>query len=81
MANNERVTNMAYVNSTRVESGLVDRLAALVAAYREARAKRLVYRQTLNELSALSGRELADLGLDRSNIRSVAYEAAYGETK
>ena len=68
---------MEYVNSTRVENGLADRLSAFVEAFRTNRAKRRVYRQTLNELSALSARELADLGLNRSNIRSVAHEAAF----
>ncbi|UWQ57225.1 DUF1127 domain-containing protein [Leisingera caerulea] len=36
-----------------------------------------LYRQTVNELSALSGRELADLGLSRCEIKRVAYQAAY----
>lgn len=36
-----------------------------------------LYRQTVNELSELSGRELADLGLNRSMIKRVAYQAAY----
>lgn len=35
-----------------------------------------VYRQTFNELSNLSHRELADLGLDRSELRRVAQESA-----
>lgn len=37
-----------------------------------------VYRQTRDELGALSDRELTDLGLHRSGIRAVALEAAYG---
>ena len=37
-----------------------------------------LYRQTVNELRSLSGRELADLGLSRSVIRATAYEAVYG---
>ncbi|MEX0351513.1 MAG: DUF1127 domain-containing protein [Paracoccaceae bacterium] len=36
-----------------------------------------VYRRTLGELSALSERELADLGMHRSMIRRIAMEAAY----
>jgi len=36
-----------------------------------------LYPQTVSELSALSGRELADLGLNRSEIKRVAYQAAY----
>ncbi|WP_298846890.1 DUF1127 domain-containing protein [uncultured Ruegeria sp.] len=35
-----------------------------------------MYRQTVSELSALSNRELADLGLHRSMIRRVAMQAA-----
>ena len=31
----------------------------------------------MNELQGLSNRELADLGLSRSEIRRVAYHAAY----
>ena len=45
--------------------------AVRVANYR-------VYRKTVNELSALSSRDLDDLGLNRSMIKRVALEAAYG---
>ncbi|MDA7425507.1 DUF1127 domain-containing protein [Thalassococcus lentus] len=40
-------------------------------------ARRRVYKQTFGELSALSNRELADLGLNRTEIRRIAYQAAY----
>ena len=40
-------------------------------------AKRATYRATVAELNTLSGRDLADLGIHRSSIRSIAYEAAY----
>jgi uncharacterized protein YjiS (DUF1127 family) len=33
------------------------------------------YRETVNELSRLSNRELADLGIARNNIRYVARKA------
>ncbi|WP_333682751.1 DUF1127 domain-containing protein [Pontibaca methylaminivorans] len=36
------------------------------------------YRQTLNALAELDDRALHDLGLQRSSIKSVAYQAAYG---
>lgn len=36
-----------------------------------------LYRQTVNELNELTMRELADLGLNRSMIKRVAYQAAY----
>lgn len=38
-----------------------------------------VYRTTLGELEMLNDRELADLGLNRSVLRSVAYQSAYEE--
>jgi len=39
---------------------------------------RSFYRRTLRELSDMSGRELADLGLHRSEIRRVAFDSVYG---
>ena len=70
---------MAYTQSVQMNapalSWVSETLHALAARF-EAYA---AYRTTLNELSSLSGRELADLGLNRSTIRSVAYEAAYGK--
>ncbi|MEO0916712.1 MAG: DUF1127 domain-containing protein [Pseudomonadota bacterium] len=36
-----------------------------------------VYRTTLNELNNLGDRELNDLGLQRSNFREIARNAAY----
>ncbi len=55
---------------TRV-SGLVGELTQRFARYK-------TYRRTLEELEALSDRELTDLGLSRSMTRSIAYKAAYG---
>jgi uncharacterized protein YjiS (DUF1127 family) len=37
-----------------------------------------IYRKTLAELSMLTRRELSDLGLNRSMLKNVALEAAYG---
>lgn len=39
------------------------------------------YRKTVFELSALSDRDLADLGLNRSGIKASAREAVYNETR
>jgi uncharacterized protein YjiS (DUF1127 family) len=36
-----------------------------------------LYRQTLKELSVLDERQLADLGLTRSMLDRVAFQAAY----
>jgi len=44
----------------------------------KAAAKRALFRKTFAELDALSNRDLADLGMHRSTIKSVAYQAAYG---
>ncbi len=67
---------MALVQDIRIaDTGF----AAQWAKVSEALARRKVYRQTLAELRALSGRELDDLGIHRSMITRVAYEAAYGK--
>ncbi|MBN2741499.1 MAG: DUF1127 domain-containing protein [Rhodobacteraceae bacterium] len=67
---------MALVQNIRTtETGL----SAVVTKISEALARRKVYRQTLNELRSLNGRELDDLGLHASMITRVAYEAAYGK--
>ncbi|SFR43535.1 DUF1127 domain-containing protein [Litoreibacter janthinus] len=68
---------MAYTTSIRTTPTLLERLVAFKDDLAERRAKHRVYVQTLNELEALSGRELADLGLCRANLKSIAYEAAY----
>lgn len=36
------------------------------------------YRATLGELEALSDRELADLGLSRTDIRAIARQSVWG---
>lgn len=48
-----------------------------VSALQERLAKRSVYATTVRELQSLSNRELADLGISRSSISSIAYEHAY----
>lgn len=45
---------------------------------RDALAKRKVYRATFYEISALTDRDLKDLGIARSNIKRLSLEAAYG---
>lgn len=44
---------------------------------KQALARRKVYHTTLSELSALTDRDLKDLGIPRSSIKRVAMEAAY----
>lgn len=71
---------MAYVANTQTaNAGIVDRIAAFFKTVAERNAQYLVFRQTVNELSELSTRELADLGIHRGNINTIAKEAAYGK--
>lgn len=68
---------MAYATQIHAASPIFGRIAAFFAQIKERHAAHRVYRTTLDELSALSARDLADLGIDPSNIKSIAYEAAY----
>lgn len=70
------MTFTSYGNATATV-GLRDRLTARLHGVRADYAKWRIYRTTVNELSALTNRDLADLGLSRSMISSIAYEAAY----
>jgi uncharacterized protein YjiS (DUF1127 family) len=68
---------MAFTNTTSAPvasaaTGISTLLNTLVARYKKHR----VYRETVEGLSALSNRELADLGMGRSDIARVAIEAA-----
>ena len=58
---------------------LRDRLVARIDAFRVEAGKRRGYRKTFSELSALSNRDLAYLGISRSGIKAIALEAAYGK--
>ena len=64
---------MAYVNVTNAPS-IADRFNALLAGMATRRTQRRVYRATFDELSSLSNRELSDLGMCRSQIRSIALD-------
>lgn len=61
----------AIAETTGKAIGFFANLAEAIALHRQ-------YRQTINELSGLSGRELTDLGLNSSSIYAAAYEAVYG---
>lgn len=70
---------MAFVtaNDFNTETTFTARIAAFAAEKREAFANYRLYRKTVNELSALSGAELADLGMTRASIHSAAHQAVY----
>lgn len=68
---------MAYVNSRATSVGLIDRLISALTHVKAAIERRRLYVQTLDELNALTDRELADLGISRAKVADVAREAAY----
>jgi uncharacterized protein YjiS (DUF1127 family) len=77
----ERTSTMTFYTDTASNATLVERLMATVsnvfATLAERHAKRRVFNTTLNELGSLSNRDLADLGISRSEVRRIAWEAAY----
>lgn len=70
---------MAYTSQTRapIQSAFNSRADGILAALRIRFDRWNLYRRTLNEMQALSNRELADLGLHRSELRRVAWQAVY----
>ena len=70
---------MAYASNNQgiAQNGLTARFDAILIDIRARLARRRVFNQTRHELQALSNRELADLGLSRSEIRRIAWQAAY----
>ncbi len=67
---------MAHVSIQSTHGiGLVERTGAFLQRLRKAWDEHSMAIRTYNELNALSDRELADLGLHRSNIRQVAQDA------
>ena len=75
-----RVLEMAHYQITSFSNGSVaDRAAAAFATAREAFAQYRSYRITVEELRALSDRELSDLNIARGAIRGIARESVYGQ--
>ena len=70
---------MAFATEIHALNGdITHRIAAAFKSVAARYASYRVYRNTVSELSALSDRDLADLGLCHSNINQIAHEAAYG---
>ncbi len=68
---------MAVTTTNTAHKGAINLgFSSLIEAAKVRFVRHRMYRQTVNELSALSSRELADLGLHRSMIRRVAMQAA-----
>jgi uncharacterized protein YjiS (DUF1127 family) len=76
----EEDTIMAYANTQTVAGIQVGGwMGDVLAKWNVARERRAVYLQTLNELSAMSDRDLADINVARVSIEEIAHEAAYGK--
>ncbi|WP_084863210.1 DUF1127 domain-containing protein [Salibaculum halophilum] len=68
---------MALMSDLHVHGpSLAERVATLREALAHRAAKRKAYRKTYDELSRVSDRDLADMGLHRSMIPDVARQAA-----
>ncbi|MCK8465500.1 DUF1127 domain-containing protein [Aliiroseovarius sp. S1339] len=59
-------------------AGIVDRISARIAEWKEQFESQAQYRKTVRELGSLSDRELEDLGISRGSVRFVAHMAVYG---
>ena len=69
---------IADTNIAHNHAGSRGRFLAAFQRMQENRARRAIYRQTVRELSALSNRELTDLGISRGTIHRLAHDAAWG---
>ena len=69
--------NMAFTaDSSFAKPAAIGGIFAALNKLTEAMQRRRVYRTTVNELSALSDRDLSDLGVSRASIRRLAMDAA-----
>ncbi|WGH77960.1 DUF1127 domain-containing protein [Jannaschia ovalis] len=73
-------TTTYNTTTTAIASTLKDRVAARIALARTQWQQYRTFRTTIAELSRLSNRDLADLGIARGDIHWLAMEAAYGKS-
>ncbi len=66
------------LNTTFASSSLVARLRDAVTQARTSWALHREYKRTFDEMDALSDRELADIGVRRSDISDIARTHIYG---
>lgn len=71
---------MTFVNEIRGhEANVLGNVPGRFRSLSEAFEKRRLFKQTVNELRALSLRDLNDLGYQPHDINRIAYEAVYGK--
>lgn len=69
---------MAYVQpEAKLAETFFENLVTIVRNMIERYKQYRLYSKTVSELRSLTGRDLADLGLSRSMIESVAFSAVY----
>ena len=68
---------MAFLTDT-MHTPIATRITAVIATLMTDFANYRSYRKTVSELQKLTGRELDDLGINRSSITASAREAVYG---
>jgi uncharacterized protein YjiS (DUF1127 family) len=68
---------MFFPNKRPVQTGPKERRTAMIAALVRFIQEWKRYNRSLNELSRLGDRELADIGISRSDIPRVAWNAAH----
>lgn len=73
-----QINQSAAGNAHSVIGSLLGRVGAALNEVQDMLGRYRVFRQTYDELSALSDRQLADLGLHRSMITRIAMDAAQG---
>lgn len=72
------MTYTTYTDHALRGASFWQRLSDQKARLAERQAQRQAFRRTVSELSAMSDRDLTDIGIDRADIRVIAQEAAYG---
>lgn len=84
---NRKKTKMAYASNTDLTQaradhhGLAGKVRMIAEDLSQRYARYRVFRDTVNDLAILPNSVLADMGLNRSQIRSVAYQHAYGSAE
>jgi uncharacterized protein YjiS (DUF1127 family) len=71
------MTDTTYTNLILGQPSFWQRWSDLKVSLAERRAQRQAFRETVSQLSAMSDRDLTDIGIHRADIRAIAQEAAY----
>ena len=71
-------TKMATFADTHAPAGFSIRFAEALRTLADRIVSKHQYRVTVRELSNLTSRELADLGINRASIHQIALDCAFG---